>query len=178
MPPTPHTAAPVQPMMAAPMKAAPPGPMQAPLPADFYSSLDVMRALIPMLHGSAQLNAVEQKQLVEAGQSLDTVAVSATTPPPVPTHRRARRHITRLYTHTRTDPPPHPSQSRGASGMLKAEVVAKLMELSAALGAYDFKKALKLQAELATLDWNSTKEWVRGLRNLVAVCATKSGMRA
>lgn len=55
------------------------------------------------------------------------------------------------------------------------DTAAKLISLAAAMGAYDFVRAAKLQAELAKLDWKETKEWIRGVRSLVTLCLTKSG---
>ena len=40
---------------------------------------------------------------------------------------------------------------------------------------HDFAAAQKTQMELALIDWDYTKEWQIGVRNLVALCLVKSG---
>ena len=66
-------------------------------------------------------------------------------------------------------------QAKASAGGLKPDIVAKLTDLSGAMGSYDFKRGAKLQSELATMEWAQTKEWIKGVRNLVTLCLTKSG---
>lgn len=160
----------------------PPQPMAAPslqqpaavssAPAEFYAGIDTMRGLIPMLQSSVQLNAAELKQLQEAGQALDVLAVSVVcllSLRPIEPHPLARPF--------NSLPTPTLMQAKASSGALKADVIAKVMELSSCLGQHDFKKGPKLLAELASAEWAQTKEWLRGIRGLVTLCVTKSGQR-
>jgi hypothetical protein len=68
-------------------------------------------------------------------------------------------------------------QNKAHAGALKPDVIAKVVDLSTSLGAYDFKRGAKLLSELASMEWAQTKEWIRGIRNLVTLCVTKSEAR-
>lgn len=146
----------------------PVGPSSAPanastVPPDFYGGLEAVRGLIPMLQSLSQLNAAELKQLQEAGQALDILAVRAT---PFVLLLVLSLIFPFFYL-----------QAKASAGALKADVIAKVMELSSCLAQQDFKRGPKLLSELAGAEWAQTKEWLRGIRGLVTLCATKSGQR-
>ena len=74
--------------------------------------------------------------------------------------------------------PPLPlPQRKLQSGGVSAEAQAKLIHLAGLCAAYDFVGAQKAQTELARIDWDNTKEWQKGVRNLVTLCLVKSGRR-
>jgi hypothetical protein len=59
-------------------------------------------------------------------------------------------------------------------GQMGADVVAKLVALAQACGAFDFKTATKLMQDLATMQWNDTREWHKGVRAVVTLAVIKS----
>ena len=56
-------------------------------------------------------------------------------------------------------------------GQMGADVVAKLVALAQACGAFDFKTATKLMQDLATMQWND----VSAARRLQRACALSPG---
>jgi hypothetical protein len=61
------------------------------------------------------------------------------------------------------------------AGKISADVGAKLQTLAAACAVYDFKAAQKTQVELANADWNTTKDFMKGIRFLISLGLIKSG---
>jgi hypothetical protein len=66
-------------------------------------------------------------------------------------------------------------QTKLQAGRISADVGAKLAVLGGQFAAYDFRGAQRTQTELANLDWNETKEWLKGVRQLVTLAVVKSG---
>jgi hypothetical protein len=73
--------------------------------------------------------------------------------------------------------PPLPSlaQTKLQAGAVTPDAQVKLQLLASQCAAYDFRGAQKTQSELANIDWNASKEWQKGVRNLVTLALVKSG---
>jgi hypothetical protein len=56
-----------------------------------------------------------------------------------------------------------------------ADAQVKLQLLASQCAVYDFRGAQKTQSELANIDWNASKDWQKGVRNLVTLALVKSG---
>ncbi len=69
------------------------------------------------------------------------------------------------------------AQGKYQAGQVSGEVLAKLRALSESMAAYDFKSAQKVQMELATMEWNATKEWQKGVRHIVTLALIKTNTR-
>ena len=67
------------------------------------------------------------------------------------------------------------SQTKLQSGAVAGEAQVKLQLLAAQCAAYDFRAAQKTQMEMASIDWNASKEWQKGVRQIVTLALVKSG---
>jgi len=65
-------------------------------------------------------------------------------------------------------------RSKLQSGAVTGDAQVKLQVLASQCAAYDFRGAQKTQSELASIDWNASKEWQKGVRNLVTLALVKS----
>jgi len=65
-------------------------------------------------------------------------------------------------------------KTKYSNGLVNNEVLNKLRSIVDAVAAYDFKTAQKLSGEMATMDWNNTKDWQKGVRHIVTLGLIKS----
>ena len=72
-------------------------------------------------------------------------------------------------------PRPRTTQTKLQAGAVAPEAQVKLQVLASQCAAYDFRAAQKTQTEMASIDWNASKEWQKGVRNLVTLALVKSG---
>lgn len=77
-------------------------------------------------------------------------------------------------THTSPALPPPPAQTKLQAGAITPEAQVKLQVLASQCVAYEFVSAQRTQTELASIDWDRSKDWQKGVRNLVTLALVKS----
>ena len=124
---------------------------QPPANIDMSAVIQILTATLQAL-ATTQLNNLEHKQLTDAASAIEILKV---------------RVYDVVYVFT--------LQNNYEKGHITPEIAGKLYTLASQCATKDFRGAQRTHMDLGSLDWNLTKEWLKGIRNLVTLALVKGG---
>ena len=64
-------------------------------------------------------------------------------------------------------------QAKLAGGAIAADVQARVVDMGAALASFDFATANKIQVSLTSTSWAEHKDWLKGIKYMIALATKK-----